>query len=163
MDTELARAEEGARRATKTGSLVINPDGCTYSYAVKIEAVSEGSTSKHHRAGSTKLGETEAGRCAEGDSSDWTDVSLDGPAAASRAGDEGGVVRAGDEGGSAGSSQRPVVNEVNDRPEAQRGQQALSEGLSGGLDHAQSSTRRGTSGRSVRFPVWRFGRQVWLN
>lgn len=151
-DTELARAEEGARRGgTKTGSLVINPDGCTYSYAVKIEAVSEGSTSKHDRAGSTKLEEAEAGRCAEGDSSGWTDVALDGQAAASGVGDEGGR---------AGSLQRPAVNESNDRTRAQGGHQADLEERPGGIDHVQSSTSRGTSVMSVRLPVWKFGRQV---
>ncbi len=49
-------AEEGRQRAkAKPGSLVINPDGYTYSYAVKIEAVSEGSTSRHSRTGSQAL------------------------------------------------------------------------------------------------------------
>ena len=149
---ELARAEEGARRGgTKTGSLVINPDGCTYSYAVKIEAVSEGSTSKHDRVSSTKLEEAEAGRCAEGDSSDWTDVALDRQAAASGVGDEGGGV---------GSSQRPAVNASDDRTQAQGRHPAALEERPGGLDHVQSSTSRGTSVMSVRLPVWSFGRQV---
>ncbi len=49
-------AEEGRQRAkAKPGSLVINPDGYTYCYAVKIDAVSEGSTSKHSRTGSQAL------------------------------------------------------------------------------------------------------------
>ena len=49
-------AEEGRQRAkAKPGSLVINPDGYTYCYAVKIEAVSEDSTSKHSRTGSQAL------------------------------------------------------------------------------------------------------------
>jgi len=56
-ETELARAaEEGRRRGkAKPGSLVINPDGYTYSYAVKIEALSEGSTGRHSRTGSQTL------------------------------------------------------------------------------------------------------------
>ena len=56
-ELEMARAaEEGRQRAkAKPGSLVINPDGYTYSYAVKIEAVSEGSTSRHSRTGSQAL------------------------------------------------------------------------------------------------------------
>ena len=56
-ELEMAHAaEEGRQRAkAKPGSLVINPDGYTYCYAVKIEAVSEGSTSKHSRTGSQAL------------------------------------------------------------------------------------------------------------
>lgn len=62
-ELEMVRAaEEGRRRAkAKPGSLVINPDGYTYSYAVKIEAVSEGSTSRHSRTGSQALDEAESG------------------------------------------------------------------------------------------------------
>ena len=54
-------AEEGRRRAkAKPGSLVINPDGYTYSYAIKIEAVSQGSTSNHSRSGSHALDAAES-------------------------------------------------------------------------------------------------------
>ncbi len=40
---------------------VSSVDGYTYSYAVKIEAVSEGSTSRHSRTGSQALDEAESG------------------------------------------------------------------------------------------------------
>lgn len=47
---------------------MINPDGCTYSYAVRIDAASEGSTSIHSRAGSRVLEEPGRSRAAEGNS-----------------------------------------------------------------------------------------------
>ena len=61
--TEMARAaEDGHRRAKfKPGSLVINPDGCTYSYAVQIEDPPESSSSANATSGSDVIAAGEQG------------------------------------------------------------------------------------------------------
>ena len=60
--TEMARAaEDGHRRKFKPGSLVINPDGCTYSYAVQIEDPPESSTSANATSGSDQIAAREQG------------------------------------------------------------------------------------------------------
>ena len=91
-------AEDGRRRSKfKPGSLVINPDGCTYSYAIQIEDPPESSTSAHATAGSDVTAAEEQGTSG----SSTTGGFEQGMAASSTAG--------GAEQGTAGSSTRGGV------------------------------------------------------
>ena len=120
--TEMARAAEDGRRRSKfkPGSLVINPDGCTYSYAIQIEDPPESSTSANATSGSDVTAAEEQGTSG---SSTTGDVEQ-GMAGSSTAG--------GAEQGTAGSSTRGAV---------ERGTGAEGDSCSGSKGACESQSR----------------------
>ena len=160
----MARAAEEERRRAKAkpGSLVINPDGYTYSYAVKIEAVSEGSTSRHSRTGSQALDEAESGGRPEtaGGSSDAcalqrrgaavVDAHDPGPACdAQGSSSQGPQANRGGPAGSHGERDVPIEGPVTYKGSSGRGvggeHDRCIASQSSGATHGEASSSQGTT------------------